>query len=138
MLQGTIQLWVKSEHCNEWEHIEDVGYIKIGKHVMKELFNMVGLSDINSFSRGEYGFMKHLEVDYNKEVRIGNLLTIDISIIKVGDTSFSICFIFSLGKAKAAEVTFVRVLVSKKDGSKLSIPDSVRRVLESDTKYTLS
>lgn len=73
----------------------------------------------------------HAEADYFKPLKIGDIITIRLTLNSSGKSSFALDYVFfkSSGE-KVAEVKTVHVLVDPKSGKSLKIPDKIFKILD--------
>ena len=72
----------------------------------------------------------HAEASYKKPLSPGERVTIELTVVKLGETSFHLSYSLKNAAAEvAATVKTVHVATSKKDGRKVDLPDDLRRKL---------
>ena len=70
------------------------------------------------------------EAEYLNVIRPGEKLTIGISVLKIGESSFSLSFKFQQKGKTACLVKSTHSFLDKKTGQKRPIPDEIREKLE--------
>lgn len=81
----------------------------------------------------DYGFVfVHAESDYIAPLRVGDKISVQVIVSKIGETSFE--FSFTLLKTNTQEVVGKgktnHVTINKKSFQKIKIPDELRLILE--------
>jgi len=73
----------------------------------------------------------HAEADYFKPLKIGDKITIILTLNSSGKSSFTLDYVFYKGSGeKVAEVKTVHVLVEPISGKSLKIPDKIFEILD--------
>ena len=73
----------------------------------------------------------HAESDYLAPLNLGNSISIDLKIEKIGETSFTLCYdIFNKEKKLTGKVKTVHVSVDKKNGDKVKLPKKFKDILQ--------
>jgi len=76
----------------------------------------------------------HAEADYKARLQVGDRLTIQLTVEKIGDSSFVLlCDLSDAGGKSVGIVRTVHVCTDKGSGKKRSLPDKLRRGLVSDS-----
>lgn len=98
----------------------------------EELLSGLGLGFAVILKQKKYFLpIVHASADYKKPLGVGDFLTIEVSVGKIGETSFSL--FYRLMKDKNSMVgsgETVHVAVSKKSGKKISLPKEIRAALK--------
>jgi acyl-CoA thioesterase FadM len=78
----------------------------------------------------------HVEADYLFPVQVGDELEIQLSVVKVGTTSFSLqgSFYNSSLKREVGRVLLVHVVVSKEDRSAIPVPNELKDIICGDAE----
>jgi 1,4-dihydroxy-2-naphthoyl-CoA hydrolase len=71
----------------------------------------------------------HAEADYFAPIKLGDHLSIELSIKKIGTTSFGVEFVFLRG-SKVAFVEITHVTVCSATGHKIELPSPLKHLLE--------
>ncbi len=83
------------------------------------------------FNNSEWAVpIRATEAEYNNVIRPGEVLQIDVSVLKVGETSFTLAFDFRQKEKSACVVKSTHTFLDKKNGQKRPIPDEIRQKLE--------
>lgn len=83
------------------------------------------------FSNPEWALpIRATEAEYLNILRPGEKLTIDLSIQKIGETSFSLAFQIQQRDKVACVVKSTHAFLDKKTGQKRPIPEDIRKKLE--------
>lgn len=82
---------------------------------------------------GEADFLvliAHAEADYEKPLRLGEKLTVELTVENVGQTSFALSYLVKDAQNEtAATVKTIHVAVDKKSGDKVPLPEKLRDAL---------
>jgi 1,4-dihydroxy-2-naphthoyl-CoA hydrolase len=73
----------------------------------------------------------HAQADYFVPIKLGDYLSIELSIKNIGTTSFGVEFLF-LRETKVALVEIIHVTVSLATGHKIEIPSPLKHLLEQE------
>ena len=71
----------------------------------------------------------HTEADYSAPIRLSDRLTVEVSVGRIGDTSFAIEYRFLRDTTPAATAKTVHVAIDRSSGRKKNLPDELRGVL---------
>ena len=79
------------------------------------------------FDDSPYTFViVHAESDYLHSITVGDVLDIQLSVDRIGDTSFTMKYDLFKGDIKVGLVKTVHVVLDKKTKQKCSIPDELK------------
>ena len=74
--------------------------------------------------------LTHAEADYKAPVRLGDSLTIDLRVDKIGDTSFTVLYnISNQNNRPVASIKTVHTIISKHSFKPIKIPPDFRKAL---------
>jgi len=74
----------------------------------------------------------HADADFTRPLRLGDTLTVELHVEKVGQTSFVISYVVKDTQGQvAARLKTVHVTVDKSSGSKMTLPHALREKLSS-------
>lgn len=76
----------------------------------------------------------HAEGDYKKPIKVGDELTINVSVAQVRDSSFELNYNFIIDDQIMATAKTVHISVNKKTFAKTSLPDELREKLKANLK----
>lgn len=71
----------------------------------------------------------HAQSDYLAPVRVGDKITIAITVGRIGETSFTLDYTLRRGKVPVGRAKTVHVTVSRKTSKKIALPAPLRKVL---------
>lgn len=106
-------------------------YFKIAHDAYEEFLLAIGLSIADIIGNDNYLLLiVHAEADFKKPQSVGDNLTTEISLDKIGESSFVLLYTIrdSHGEGSAT-VRTVHVSVDKATGKKISLPPAVRKAL---------
>jgi len=98
----------------------------------EKMMEKIGLSFAHILDNEPYLIpLVHAEADYAKALKVGQPLDIELTVEKIGTTSFTLSYIF---KSEAGEMVgscrTVHVTASKSDFKKIPLPDALRAGLD--------
>lgn len=77
----------------------------------------------------------HAEADYKKPLFVGDKLSLEVTLSRIGETSFTLSYvIYSSSDHLVGAGKTVHVAVSRKTGKKIPLPDGMRRILKTIKK----
>lgn len=92
----------------------------------------LGISWQEWFNNGEWiAPIKQSEAVYQKPLLCGQTYDVDVSVKRIGETSFTMCYRFSQHNEEYCSVTLVHVFCNRLSGKKMAIPHNIREKLES-------
>ncbi len=103
----------------------------LAQDAYEEMLNHIGLDVRTIITKSDFLFpFVHSEADYKKMVTVGEELEIQVTVEKIGKSSFTLLFRFINSKQEeAAVVKTVSVSVDKKTGQKIPLPKQLLSVV---------
>jgi 1,4-dihydroxy-2-naphthoyl-CoA hydrolase len=91
-----------------------------------------GLDFDTVFNKEPFVFViVHCEADYYSPLRVGNEIRVEVSIEKIGTSSFTVIYeIYKSDGAHVGSAKTVHVTLERISRNKINIPDKLRRILE--------
>jgi 1,4-dihydroxy-2-naphthoyl-CoA hydrolase len=94
------------------------------------LLEKFGFSFPAMFKGGKYFLpIVHAESDYKARLGVGEKIEISIRVGHIGETSFSFEYAIHRGKTLVGTAKTVHVTINQKKGTKIALPDSLRKAL---------
>jgi 1,4-dihydroxy-2-naphthoyl-CoA hydrolase len=94
------------------------------------LLEEFGFSFPEMFKGGKYFLpIVHAESDYKARLGVGEKIEISIRVGHIGETSFSFEYAIHRGKTLVGTAKTVHVTINQKKGTKIALPDSLRKAL---------
>jgi len=98
---------------------------------LEDFFEKIGISFDTLFHRNPFVFViVHAESDYFLPLRVGDDLSIEVSIEKVGNSSLTFFFRITRGDELVGTSRIVNVCLDSESRVKMTIPDSFRKLLD--------
>ncbi len=88
-----------------------------------------GISYSEMENKGFFAPVARVEVDYRSSARYDDIITVQTSIEKIGNTSISFVYKFTKEDKLLAEAKTVNVFITK-NGKPVRVPDEIRAVLK--------
>jgi 1,4-dihydroxy-2-naphthoyl-CoA hydrolase len=110
-----------------------VNYFRIAHTAYEAFLKSIGCGLDFIIRQSDYlVLIAHAEADYMRALQLGDVVTIGLKAVKVGDTSFELLTqLMDKSGNLAATVRTVHVAVSKKTAEKMEIPEKIRVGLKS-------
>ena len=124
-------------HSIKLSHTDAAGVIFYGRiyelaqEVVENYLNQIGFGVGSMLREKEYITpVVHSEADYFLPMRVGDDITIEIGIEKVGKSSFTTYYLFfNVQKNLLAKAKTVNVSINKKTGKTIPLPEDFKNVL---------
>lgn len=104
-------------------HVVYASYMEQAKGAFLEDVIGVPLDEVDTVVRS-------LEVDYRRSIESGRTVTVNLQVVDVGETSFSITYKLTVDDTVVATADTVSVLLDPKTGDPSPIPDRWRQRIE--------
>jgi YbgC/YbaW family acyl-CoA thioester hydrolase len=107
-------------------------YIKLTERAWEFVLKKKGESWQEWYAHPEWGIpIKHIDAEYRRPLKPGQLSTIQVGVVHLGESSFALQYEFyDEAKNHCASIKVTRVFVSIKEMKKRPIPDYWRKFLE--------
>lgn len=97
---------------------------------IEDFFEHLGLSMHQMFHENPFVFViVHAEGDYHKPLHVGDLLTIELQIKKIGTTSFHTAYEVKRGEELVGKAQTVHVCLDRLERKKMAIPQEFKVLL---------
>ena len=96
-----------------------------------EFLREFGFSIKDRLEKRDFVFpVVHAEADYKGLIFLDDEVDIELSVDKIGDSSFSICYKMRVANNKVASANVVHAVIDGKTLEKKTIPDAFKQILE--------
>ncbi|MCK5581579.1 MAG: acyl-CoA thioesterase [Candidatus Omnitrophica bacterium] len=105
--------------------------LRIAHDAYESLFQELGFGLDMIIRDKDYALpIVHTQADYKTPVTVGDLLCIEVTVERIGETSFELQYIFKKGAEVSGTAKIVHVAVDKQSHQKILIPQGLRAALE--------
>ena len=123
---------VKLHHTDAAGVLFFVNYFKIAHDAYEEFLEAIGLDIAQLIDESPFLLLiAHAEADYKKPQRVGDKITVEIRVERIGNSSFTLAYriIDALGD-EATLVNTVHAALDKKSGKVMRLPEDLKAKLE--------
>jgi YbgC/YbaW family acyl-CoA thioester hydrolase len=107
-------------------------WIVIAHEAYESMMADIGFDFAGMIGGGEFlVLIVHVENNYSAAVKLGDVLTVELTVSRLGDSSFTLDYSFTkLDGSKAGTCRTIHVTTDSESGVKIALPDNLRAALD--------